>query len=34
MSFMVEDDSVLFKYTEIWNKNKDIKITISEHSCL
>ena len=25
MSFMIEDDSVLIKYNEIWNKIKQIK---------
>ena len=25
MSFLIEDDSVLVKYNEIWNKIKDIK---------
>ena len=29
MSFMIEDDSVLVKYNEIWNKIKDIKHKIS-----
>ena len=31
MSFMVKDDSVLKKYSEIWNK---IKHKISQHACL
>ena len=31
MSFMFEDDSVLVKYNEIWNKIKEIK-SIKFHS--
>ena len=27
MSFVIEDDSVLFKYSDVWNKIKEIKGT-------
>ena len=25
MTFVIEDDSVLFKYSDVWNKTKEIK---------
>ena len=31
MPFMIEDDSILFKYNEIWNKIK-ITLNIKFHS--
>ena len=31
MSFMIEDDNVLVKYNDIWNKTKEIK-SINFHS--
>ena len=35
MSFMIEHDSVLTKYNEIWNKiKKTIKHKISQYACL
>ena len=32
MSFMIEDDSALVKYNEIWNKIKDIEQKISKRA--
>ena len=32
MSFMIDDDSALVKYNEIWNKIKDIEQKISKRA--